>query len=322
MSTVATTNLKNPDSASNNVTLDSAGRVLLGTSTARNLTASGVSSSFLVEGTTDETRRIAIISSANSSAGGILVCGHQRSGTVGGTTQLNVEDNLGGVNCLAYNSGDGLWYTGAAVFAYAAANHTSGNIPTRLAFFTNGAGSLVASEAMRINSDQELLIGYTTDNGAYKLQVNSQIFATSSTIATSDGRYKENVATLGGCLDLVKALRPVSFIWKPQQPITRLDEDGNEVVVREAHNFPAGTQVGFIAQEVQEVLADKPWLGGVIKENRRAAVHDAEGNELAPEEQFYGIAEGNLIAVLTSALQEAIGRIETLEAKVAALEDN
>lgn len=176
------------------------------------------------------------------------------------------------------------------------------------------------SETMRINSAGELMIGYTSDNGAYKLQVNSQIFATSATIATSDGRYKENVASLGGCLDLVKALRPVSFTWKPQEDITRTDADGNVVLVRECHNFPEGTQVGFIAQEVQEALTDKPWLNSVIKENVRPAVLDNEGNELAPEEQFFGIAEGNLIAVLTNALQEAIAKIETLEAKVAALE--
>ena len=176
------------------------------------------------------------------------------------------------------------------------------------------------TEAMRINNARELLVGYTTDNGPYKLQVNSQIFATSATVATSDGRYKENVASLGGCLDLVKALRPVSFTWKPQEDITRLDDEGNKVLVREGHNFPDGTQVGFIAQEVQEVLTDKPWLSSVIKENVRPAVKDNDGNELAPEEQFYGIAEGNLIAVLTNALQEAVAQIETLTDRVAALE--
>ena len=54
-------------------------------------------------------------------------------------------------------------------------------------FGTNNA------ERMRIDSSGNLLIGYTSSNGSYKLQVNSQIFATSSTIATSDARYIENV---------------------------------------------------------------------------------------------------------------------------------
>jgi hypothetical protein len=190
-----------------------------------------------------------------------------------------------------------------------------GGQQANLEFLVNN-GSSTPAEAMRINAFGELLVGYTTDNGAYKLQVNSQIFATSATIATSDGRYKENVATLGGCLDLVKALRPVSFTWKSQEDITHTDDNGNEVLVREGHNFPEGTQVGFIAQEVQEVLANKPWLGSVIKENLRPAVKDNEGNELAPEEQFFGIAEGNLIAVLTNALQEATAKIEALEARL------
>jgi hypothetical protein len=192
------------------------------------------------------------------------------------------------------------------------------DMPGRIVLSTTAVGASSPTEAMRINNAGELLVGYTADNGAYKLQVNSQIFATSATIATSDGRYKENVATLDGCVDLVKALRPVSFDWKEQQNITRIDDDGNEVLVREGHNFPDGTQVGFIAQEVEEVLTDKPWLGSVIKQNVRPAVTDNDGNELAPEEEFLGIAEGNLVAVLTSALQEAIGEIESLKARLTA----
>jgi hypothetical protein len=221
---------------------------------------------------------------------------------------------------LRFAGADGSQFQNAAAIVVESDGTPSlGIVPGRIVFDTaNSSGTL--TEAMRVNSGQELLIGYTADNGAYKLQVNSQIFATSATVATSDGRYKENVATLNGCIDLVNALRPVSFDWKPQQDITRIDEDGNSVLVREGHNFPDGKQVGFIAQEVQEVLADKPWLGSVIKQNVRPAIEDADGNELAPEEEFFGIAEGNLTAVLTAALQEAIAMIGALEARIAALE--
>ena len=255
-------------------------------------------------------------------------------------SRLQVAGGLGGepgiINLLATatpsagNTGVGIIQfrdpsgnLGASINAESDAAWTSGSShPSRLVFSTTADGGnapTTSPSAMTINSGQEVLIGYSTDNGAYKLQVNSQIFATSATIATSDGRYKENVATLNDCVDLVKALRPVSFDWKHQEPITRINEKGEIVVVREAHNFPDGTQVGFIAQEVQEVLAEKPWLTSVIKQNVRPAVNDSDGNELAPEEEFFGIAEGNLVAVLTSALKDAIGRIESLEAEVAAL---
>ncbi len=62
-------------------------------------------------------------------------------------------------------------------------------------------------EGMRLSSTQELGIGYGgTDNGAYKLQVNSQIFATNATIATSDIRFKENIQPLDKGLEIINKL--------------------------------------------------------------------------------------------------------------------
>ena len=58
--------------------------------------------------------------------------------------------------------------------------------------------------------------------------------------------------------------------------------------------------VGFIAQELETVVPE--------------VVSGDEGGK--------GISYGNLTAVLTKALQEAIVKIETLEAKVAILEDS
>jgi hypothetical protein len=149
-----------------------------------------------------------------------------------------------------------------------------------------------------INNAGELLIGYTSDNGNYKLQVNSQIFATSSSIATSDGRYKENVDTITSGLNIIDSLRPVSFTWKEHPK----------------HNFVSGKTVGFIAQEVQESLSDYEWVDNIIKTNVSAPVLDEEGNEIYPEEEFLGIAEGNLIPLLVAAVKELKARVETLEA--------
>jgi len=107
---------------------------------------------------------------------------------------------------------------------------------TEMRFFAGNSNGVEAPEAMRIIDGGELLIGYTSDNGAYRLQVNGQIFATSATIATSDGRYKENIVPLTGALSDVCALNPVQFSWK-KHPV---------------HDFDIETPtVGFIAQEVQ-----------------------------------------------------------------------
>jgi hypothetical protein len=306
-------------SGSERIRVDSSGRLLIGTNTSRSsqLGSYPYSAQLQIEGSSDDVVGSAYSRFSNDDIPTGLSLQKAR-GTKALPVIVNNNDVLG---FIAFSGYDGAkWVNSAAIYVEVQGTPGVDDMPGRLCFATTPDGALFPVEAMRINNAQKLLIGYTADNGAYKLQVNSQIFATSATIATSDGRYKENVATLNGCIDLVNALRPVSFDWKPQQDITRIDEDGNSVLVREGHNFPDGKQVGFIAQEVQEVLADKPWLGSVIKQNVRPAIEDADGNELAPEEEFFGIAEGNLTAVLTAALQEAIAKIDALETRIAALE--
>jgi hypothetical protein len=303
-------------SGSERIRVDSSGRLLIGTNTSRSsqFGAYPYSAQLQIEGSSADLGGSAYSRFSDDDVPTGLSLQKAR-GTKALPVIVNDNDTIGFIGFSGYDGAK--WVNSAGIWAEVQGTPGVDDMPGRLVFATTPDGALFPVEAMRINSAQELLIGYTTDNGAYKLQVNSQIFATSATVATSDGRYKENVATLNGCIDLVNALRPVSFDWKPQQDITRIDEDGNSVLVREGHNFPDGKQVGFIAQEVQEVLADKPWLGSVIKQNVRPAIEDADGNELAPEEEFFGIAEGNLTAVLTAALQEAIAKIEALEGMVA-----
>jgi hypothetical protein len=303
------------------IRIDSGGRLLVGPA-ASSIPTSGTNGGLQLHNAVNANgAQLSIVKFNTDTGAGALVLGKSKSATVAAGAVVANNDSLGTISFVG-DDGTDLESSGASIACSVDGTPGANNMPGRLVFRTTPDGSASPTEAMRINSARELLIGYTADNGAYKLQVNSQIFATSATVATSDGRYKENVATLNGCIDLVNALRPVSFDWKPQQDITRIDEDGNSVLVREGHNFPDGKQVGFIAQEVQEVLADKPWLGSVIKQNVRPAIEDADGNELAPEEEFFGIAEGNLTAVLTAALQEAIAKINALEARVAALELN
>ena len=298
--------------------VDGGGRVLVGTTVARQSRLGGSNFQTQLQLETDESGAGVAISRFSDTNGPSYFCLQKGRGTMASPAAVIANDLTGRILFSGWDGSN--WSNTALIESEVDGTPGPDDMPGRLAFRTTADGGAGTTEAMRINNAQELLIGYTADNGAYKLQVNSQIFATSATVATSDGRYKENVATLNGCIDLVNALRPVSFDWKPQQDITRIDEDGNSVLVREGHNFPDGKQVGFIAQEVQEVLVDKPWLGSVIKQNVRPAIEDADGNELAPEEEFFGIAEGNLTAVLTAALQEAIAMIGALEARVAALE--
>jgi hypothetical protein len=171
----------------------------------------------------------------------------------------------------------------------------------------SGLNPVVLSDRMLLDENGYLLIGYTASNGAYKLQVNSQIFATSGTIATSDGNYKKDVAPLTNALDLVGKLNPVSFNWKDHPTL----------------NFDKSTKtVGFIAQEVKEALKDTDFVNSIIKKNDcviENAVQDSVTGEVitpAVTEEFYGIAEGNLIAILTKAIQELKSEVDALKMKI------
>jgi len=175
-------------------------------------------------------------------------------------------------------------------------------------FVTNIVGT--PTERMRIDGNGYLLVGYTSSNGSYKLQVNSQIYATSSTIAVSDFNYKENITPLDGALSLVSQLNPVQFDWK-EHPVHEFDR-----------NQPT---VGFIAQEVQQVLSDQSYVNSIVKSNEciiEPEEIDEEGNVIkeAVIEEFLGIAEGNMIALLTKAIKEQQVIIDALTARIEALE--
>jgi hypothetical protein len=103
---------------------------------------------------------------------------------------------------------------------------------------------------------------------------------------SSDYRLKENVVPLTGAVDRLNQLQVHRFNFKAD-PLTIVD--------------------GFIAHEAQTVVPE--CVTGTKDEV------DDEGNPV-----YQGIDQSKLVPLLTAALQEAIAKIETLEAKVAALE--
>jgi len=102
---------------------------------------------------------------------------------------------------------------------------------------------------------------------------------------SSDYRLKEDIVEMEGSIDRLKALKPCNFAWK---------NSGERVD-------------GFLAHEAQEVVPEAV-----------TGVKDAVDDNGNPE--YQGIDQSKLVPLLTKSLQEAVARIESLEAKVAALE--
>ena len=117
------------------------------------------------------------------------------------------------------------------------------------------------------------------------------ITSTTSTTAyntTSDYRLKENLNAISNGIDRVKQLNPLrfNFIANPEETVD-----------------------GFLAHEVDSIVPE------AITGEKDAL--DENGN-IDPQQ----IDQSKLVPLLTSALQEAITKIEALEARVATLENN
>ena len=112
---------------------------------------------------------------------------------------------------------------------------------------------------------------------------------------SSDYRLKQDINNIDDPITKIKTLRPVTFRWK--------------------NNVDIGYDSGFIAHEVQETGHYNHLVTG-IKDGTRTSHSNSEESE--PE--YQGVDYSKFTPMLVAALQEAVAKIEILEAKVAALE--
>ncbi|MGB4113690.1 MAG: tail fiber domain-containing protein [Yoonia sp.] len=217
--------------------------------------------------------------------------------------------------------------------------------------FAPNANGADAAEAMRIDSSGNVLVGATTlpsssvrgwgvapyAEGAY---VNSATSATASRThysflnpngvvgsintsgtstfytTSSDYRLKDNITPIQGASDIVKAMRPCTYTFKADST--------------DWHD-------GFLAHELQElhpraVIGSKDAMRDEEYEVTPAveATYDDEGVELTPAvpavmgtrsvPDYQGVDYSKLTPILTAALQEALNKIDALEARLTALE--
>ena len=130
----------------------------------------------------------------------------------------------------------------------------------------------------------QIIFGNSTNDAVGSISTSGSSTAYNT---SSDYRLKENVAPMSGSIDRLKQLKPSTWSWT---------QDGSH-------------GEGFLAHEAQAVVPE-------AVTGTKDAVDD-EGNPV-----YQGIDQSKLVPLLTSALQEAITKIEALEARVATLEGN
>jgi hypothetical protein len=182
--------------------------------------------------------------------------------------------------------------------------------------------------AFTLDSSGNLLVGYLSGNsklsvngagwlsgGVYPSSIgadNSRIFdSTSGTTGTvtlyignaaittsSDVRLKENIVnTQRNATEIIQQLRVVDHTWN----------DPSDTSVNNRNS--RGVWMGLIAQEAQPII---PWLV-----NKPLADEDEKGNP-----QYWHMDYGYAVPLLVKAIQEQQAIIESLTARVSALEEN
>lgn len=133
----------------------------------------------------------------------------------------------------------------------------------------------------------------TTVIGSHRLVVSGSAWVTSGIWSGSDMQWKQGITTIDGALDKVLNIRGVGYQWR------RGDYPDK--------NFPAGTEYGFIAQDLESVAPELVRTG-------------ADG--------FKGVSYQGMTALLTEAVKDQQTiidmqrvRIEALEEKVRMIEE-
>jgi hypothetical protein len=297
--------------ATEKVRIDSSGRLLVGTPTARtNIFNTVAAKLFQVESNTG-TAGASLIRSSADGGSAELVFGKSRSASVGGNTIVQSGDAVGSIS---FQGNDGSEFVVAAsITAEADGAPGANDMPGRIVLATTAAGASSPTERVRVDSSGNLLIGgtYTTwlanyvgaiygkggsprlvlgrsdasDGTARSCAVftNGNVQNTNNSYgAISDIKLKENIVDANSQWDDLKALQVRNYNFKEGQ---------------------THTQLGLIAQEVELVSP------GLVSESPD---RDEDGNDLGTVTKSVNYSVLYMKAV--KALQEAMERIETLEA--------
>jgi hypothetical protein len=285
------------DTANEKARIDDSGRLLVGTSSAPSA-GYGQYARIVIQGYT-----------GNALEDGALSL--QRGETA---ANITTGENIGRI---AFNDSAG--NTFADILCSADANAGSNDYPGRLVFSTTADGASSPTERMRITSagsaqfaaattgivsgsvsgagttfttfigQHSTASGPGTGTNSFLVYTNGDVQNTNNSYgALSDLKLKENIVDALSQWDDIKALQVRKYNFKEGQ---------------------THTQIGLIAQEVELVSP------GLVTESPD---RDAEGNDLGTVTKSVNYSVLYMKAV--KALQEAMERIETLEAKVAALE--
>jgi hypothetical protein len=312
--------LRGYTAGSERLRVDASGRLLVGTSTAS--TVGGYTASIQAEGTDGDKASLALIRNSNSAGGHGISLGKSRGTAVGSKTVVADGDFLGSI---IFNGADGTNYiTAGQIDCRVDGTPGANDMPGRLVFSTTADAASSPTERMRITNAGEVLIGTTTPvlsaaglstgvtaafASGLRLQDGGGVgWSGNPTIRNNNGSgYLICMNGTTGGVGLLNGGTSWTSLsdenYKTNlKPITEASakiRSLRSVTGRYIDDDESISRSFLIAQDVEAVLPE--------------AVSTAENGKKL-------LSYTDTIPLLTAALKEALEKIETLEAKVAALE--
>jgi hypothetical protein len=289
--------------------IDSSGRLLVGL-TSTNTAFGG---KLQVEGTSDAFASLVRYSSTAASNPAFYF-GRSKSATLGTNTIVASGDALG---AIVFSGANGTGYSDAASIQglVDGTPGASADMPGRLVFSTSADGSATPTERMRIDSSGNVLVNRTTGLGSAKFVVEADT-TTANPMTVSNSRssaatdysilFYRNASLVGSVQTTLSA---TSYVTSSDY---RLKHDIAPIT-------GALARVALLKPCTYKWNADDSNGEGFIAHELQAVVPDAVSGEKDGEE-MQGVDYGKLTPILTAALQEAISKIEALQARIAVLE--
>ena len=299
--------------------IDSSGRLLVGTSS--DIAPDGFGSQ-IQSAALDYTSSITLRREGNNASGTVLNLVKTRSTTLGGNTSVQNGDMLGGIN---FYGADGTDTNSLGGYIRCLVDGTPGanDMPGRLVFSTTADGASSPTERMRINNKGETGVACDSTGWSFGVYQGGTAGTTNylitgnygSSTPLSGGTRSFGVFTNGNVVNTNDSYGAISDI-KLKENIVDADSqwDDFKAVRFRKYNFKEETghetftQLGVIAQELEQVCP------GLVDETPD---RDEEGNDLGTTTK--SVKYSILTKKALVALQEAMERIETLEASNADL---
>jgi hypothetical protein len=179
------------------VRLDTSGRLLVGTSSARTTGWTTQGAGEIFQELTGY-GGITCFTNSNNEEGTFFTLGKSRGTAVGSNTIVQNNDRLAGINFQGTDGSASI--LAASIHAFVDGTPGANDMPGRLVFSSTADGASSPTEAMRINSQQELLVGTATRNAnGGVLQLKSGITFPATAVAASDANtlddYEEGTWT-------------------------------------------------------------------------------------------------------------------------------